>query len=464
MKQIGKKLRLITAVISILTVVSVITVLAAEVVIDAFSDQSQNVSYTIPASPTFPHQICDYATTTSGTLGGHRDICLTITGGNQDSIGRLQVSTANEYLLMALDPSITAIASLQWDGTDATPSIDPVGLQTAGVGVDLTDLGSNDGIVIRVVNSDGLAVDMTLRIYTNATSWAQQTVTFDSQVISPNEVVDVFMRFADFGGGSGTMNPANVGAVELELDGTIEAGADMTIQLVKATSLYDFGDLPSGYNVTRGEGGPQHRTGPLRLGGSVDAEGDGTHSGTAVGDDNDFSPDDEDGVTRVAALASTTGGWTNGDPGIGGGGNGGSLDITISGGSGTPQVFVDFGSGLTEVTLRDCLSGNALTMPLAEGTHRVCFSIPAGTFDGVNPISIPVRVRLSSAGGLGANGVANDGEVEDYIWNFGPNAVALSDTGTRSGPILPALAAGTILLGAGTATPFILRKRREAQV
>ena len=101
MKQIGNKVRLIVAVISILTVLSVITVLAAEVVIDAFSDQSQNVSYTIPASPTFPHQICDYATTTSGTLGGHRDVCLTLTGGNQDSIGRLQVSTANQYLLMA---------------------------------------------------------------------------------------------------------------------------------------------------------------------------------------------------------------------------------------------------------------------------------------------------------------------------------------------------------------------------
>jgi hypothetical protein len=458
MKQIGKKLRLIVAVISILTVFSVITVLAAEVVIDAFSDQNQNVSYTIPASPTFPHQICSYATTASGTLGSHRDICLTITGGNQDSIGRLQVSTANQYLLMALDPSITAIASLQWDGTDANPSVDPTGLG----GVDLTDSGSNDGVVIRVVNSDGLAVDMTLRIYTDGSNWAEQTVTFDSQVISPNQVVDVFMTFAGFGGGAGTMDETNVGAVELELDGTIEAGADMTIQLVKATSLYDFGDLPSGYNVTRGEGGPQHRTGPLRLGGSVDAEGDGTHSGTAVGDDNDFSPDDEDGVTRVASLASTTGGWTNGDPGIGGGGNGGSLDITISGGSGTPQVFVDFGSGLAEVTLRDCLSGSALTMPLTEGTHRVCFSIPAGTFDGANPISIPVRVRLSSAGGLGADGVASDGEVEDYIWNFGPNAVTLSDTGTKSAPIWPALAVGTISL-VGVGTVIFVHKRRQVQ-
>jgi hypothetical protein len=462
MKQIGNKVRLIVAVISILTVLSVITVLAAEVVIDTFSDQSQNVSYTIPASPTFPHQICDYATTTSGTLGGHRDVCLTLTGGNQDSIGRLQVSTANQYLLMALDPSITAVASIQWDGTDAAPSIDPTGLQTAGTGVDLTDSGGNDGIMIRVVNSDGLAVDMTLRIYTDGSNWAEQTVTFDSQVISPNEVVDIFMRFADFGGGSGTMSPADVGAVELELDGTIEAGADMTIQLVKATSLYDFGDLPSGYDVTSSEGGPQHRTGPLRLGGSVDAEGDGTHSATAVGDDNDFSPDDEDGVTRQPSLigGSTHGGWTNGTVASF---NGGHLQIEVTGGSGYPQVFVDFGSGLTEVALQD-MFGNPLTMPLAEGTHDVYFDIPDNTFDGSNPISIPVRVRLSSAGGLGANGFASDGEVEDYIWNFGPNAVTLSDTGTKSDHVWPALTAGTLLLGAGTAVPFILRKRREAQI
>ena len=307
---------------------------------------------------------------------------------------------------------------------------------------------------------DGLAVDMTLRIYTDGSNWAEQTVTFDSQVISPNEVVDVFMRFADFGGGAGTMNPANVGAVELELDGTIEAGADMTIQLVKATSLYDFGDLPSGYNVTIGEGGPQHRTGPLRLGGSVDAEGDGTHSGTAVGDDNDFSPDDEDGVTRQPSLTGggTHGGWTNGTAASF---NGGHLQIEITGGSGVPQVFVDFGSGLTEVTLRD-MFGNPLTMPLAEGTHDVYFDIPAGTFDGANPISIPVRVRLSSAGGLGADGFASDGEVEDYIWDFGPNAVTISSANVKPNYVWTALIAGTILLGTGTATPFILRKRRKA--
>jgi hypothetical protein len=460
MKWIIRRLRLVAAVISILALVSVVGVLAAEVVIDIFTSSNQTVQYTIPVSPIFPHQECDYAATASGTIGDHRDICLDITGGNQDSQGRLQVSTANQYLLMALDPSVLATAAVQWDGTDANPTIDPIGLQIGpGVGRDLVDT-TNSGILLRVIESDGLPVDITMRLYTDGSNWAEQTVRFES-LVTGGDVVDVFMEFDDFVDQVGTMDETNVGAVELELDATISAGADMTISFIRATSLYDFGDLPAGYNVTGAEGGPRHVTGSLHLGTSLDAEADGTHSaaGSANADDNDATPDDEDGVTRQPSFTggATHGGWTNGTVATL---NGGHLEIIITGGSGYPQVFVDFGSGLTEVTLRD-IFGNPLPMPLAAGTHQVYFDIPPGTFDGSNPIAIPVRVRLSSAGGLTANGDAPDGEVEDYIWNFGPNAVVISDVDTRSTSFRwMALAAGAIgLVGVGGALLLLRRKR-----
>ncbi|MEI2608782.1 MAG: GEVED domain-containing protein [Candidatus Promineifilaceae bacterium] len=87
---------------------------------------------------------------------------------------------------------------------------------------------------------------------------------------------------------------------------------------------------------------------------------------------------------------------------------------------------MDFdGSGLVEVILRNNV-GTALTMPLVEGTYQAYFDIPAGTFDGTNNRSIPTRVRLSSIGGLSSTGTAPDGEVEDYIYNFGPTAITFS--------------------------------------
>jgi MYXO-CTERM domain-containing protein len=142
---------------------------------------------------------------------------------------------------------------------------------------------------------------------------------------------------------------------------------------------------------------------------------------------------------------SGTGGWTDG---LVSNGDGGHLEITITGGSGHPQVFVDFptdGFGLTEVDLRDS-SGNPLTMPLGEGTHQVYFNIPDGTFGDGN-ISLPVRVRLSSLGDLQACGEAPDGEVEDYIWEFGPNAVTLTEATTSPFAWAP-LALGVVAVGA----------------
>ncbi|RUA15949.1 MAG: hypothetical protein DSY55_05155 [Clostridia bacterium] len=208
---------------------------------------------------------------------------------------------------------------------------------------------------------------------------------------------------------------------------------------------YDFGDLPTAYNTTHAQNGARHQTGgPLMLGGSVESEPDGQPSADATGDGSE-----EDGVTRQDGAAGGNG-WTEGTVANS---KGGSLAIDIAGGSGVPQVFIDFNGShvLTEVTLRDA-SGAPLTTPLAAGVHRVYFDIPSGTFSNADN-AVAVRVRLSSAGGLAATGAAADGEVEDYIWHFKPNAVTLAqfraDSSSLPAWLLPLafLMAGAALAG-----------------
>ncbi len=205
--------------------------------------------------------------------------------------------------------------------------------------------------------------------------------------------------------------------------------------------VYDFGDLPDSYHTTHASNGPRHQLGgALRLGSSVQSEPDALPDNSASGDGGE-----EDGVTRQNGLAGN--GWSEGTVASG---NGGSINIDIQGGSGVPQVFMDIGGSLSEITLRDA-SGNALAMPLTAGVHRAYFDIPANTFTSNNN-AIAVRVRLSSAGGLAITGVATDGEVEDYIWHFGPNAIALSHF-QASPSVLPRwLTLFFILLLAGGAT------------
>ena len=123
-----------------------------------------------------------------------------------------------------------------------------------------------------------------------------------------------------------------------------------------------------------------------------------------------------------------------------------ALRIVISGGSGVPQVFMDFGSaGLQAMTLRDALGAPLPTTAWVPGTYDVYFNIPAGAM-APGP-SVKVRVRLSSAGGLLATGIAADGEVEDYIFPFAPTAVSLEAMSAERTSNLGAGLALVVLLG-----------------
>jgi hypothetical protein len=164
-------------------------------------------------------------------------------------------------------------------------------------------------------------------------------------------------------------------------------------------------------------------------------------------------------VLRLAAPNSPSGGWTDGNAADG---NGCKLQVTVAGGAGVVQAWLDFGAGLEPVVLRN---GDGAPIPggsFNPGIHIVTCDVPLGTFGGSANRSVFARFRLSSAGGLGPDGPAPDGEVEDYLFSFGPNAVSVRDfraTAAPSGDLPFAL----LLLGLALAGVAFVRRSHRAE-
>jgi hypothetical protein len=224
----------------------------------------------------------------------------------------------------------------------------------------------------------------------------------------------------------------------------------------------DFGDLPDGpYHTRLAAGGTLHRiVSGFHLGAAEDSEGDGQPDSTASGDDSAATGgDDEDGVLRLAAPNSPSGGWTDGNAADG---NGCKLQVTVAGGAGVVQAWLDFGAGLEPVVLRDAAGGPIPGGSFNPGTHIVTCDVPVGTFGGSASRSIYARFRLSSGGGLSSDGSAPDGEVEDYQFGFGPNAVTVRDFRATTAPAGD-LPFALLLLGLALGGMAWVRRARRAE-
>ena len=164
------------------------------------------------------------------------------------------------------------------------------------------------------------------------------------------------------------------------------------------TVAYDFGDAPidvaglaAGYPTLLIDDGARHVIAGPWLGDAndkPDAEADGQPDPHALGDDNHGS-DDENGVCIPPLVAGETAGVT----------------IQVSGGGGVVQGWIDFnGDHIWQATEEVCSSF------MADGVHVISFTVPNGAFAG----QTFARFRISRKGGLGPEGLASDGEVEDY--------------------------------------------------
>ena len=452
--KVFRKLKWALPLALVMVLAIVIVVLAATVTIDNFEQTTQVASHLIDGTETFPETYCSFAVTgTNEALGDHRDLCLTIESGDILATGSSIINAVYDYLDQSLPTSIRAKTSVQWDGADATSAIDPIGLQTAGVGIDLTDGNLNDGIAITVIGSDGVEVDITLRIWTDDLNWGEQTITFASQVQATEKVV-LFMPFDNFVDQLGDMDETDVGAVEFEIDSTNNAGGDMTVAFLEATNARDYGDLPDssivGYPDYSAIQGASHISQGLRLGVNVDSETQPNPSAFATGDNVDNTPNDEDGIQRRSTDFFVPG-------------NSFRLLATINGCTGTCRLngWIDW-NGDGDFADPDEQLWDDLAVVNVTDTLLPPKVVPttAGYTTGDD---IYARFRICPASGacdtVDATDVLN-GEVEDHFWEFGPSAVTLSNIEARNNtPIIIAAALTLLVILSGGAVLAYKRYR-----
>lgn len=210
-------------------------------------------------------------------------------------------------------------------------------------------------------------------------------------------------------------------------DVTVVAGQESSIQYAfgNSANALDWGDLPAPatdvlsacplpdpslcYLTLAGAQGAAHVVVPqgVILGERIDAEGDGQPSFAADGDDNNASSqggeDDEDGLLGFEVNLD------------------GSIEFTVnisdlSGAGGVLDVFIDLNNDgvLNDGILPDKALEQVLTsVAVSAGTNVV--STTPGWVNSSSHLGY-MRFRVSSVGGLGASGLAMDGEVEDYAF------------------------------------------------
>ena len=177
-----------------------------------------------------------------------------------------------------------------------------------------------------------------------------------------------------------------------DLGGTIGTDPDILASTAVA-DVFDFGDAPLSYATTLANDGARHiATGPT-LGARRDIESDAQPTFVASGDDADTDGDDEDGIAFNGPLVA---------------GQTASIDVTVAGGLGILDAWIDFNGDGDWTDAGEKLALNQST--LNSGTTTVTFTVLGTATSGMTY----GRFRLSTDGTGQPKGPASDGEVEDY--------------------------------------------------
>lgn len=370
----------------------------------------------------------------ANVLGGERDIWVTVLPGSLSSPAGMHVSVGSSLFSSSQDSGVFGQALVTYDGTDANPQgLNPTGLNH----VDLTQGNTNNGFELTSKLND-LPIRITITVYTDGTSASSATITLPGGQASSAPPVTHYIEFPAFTQAAGASAPANfkdVGAIQMLIDGFNDA-SDLTIEDF-AVSRFDWGDLPDAsvggpnFPTKYANNGPRHVIGSLFLGAAIDsAEPDGVPSTGANGDDLNRTPNDEDGVVRTPNFN-----WNAGA-------NGGSIDVTVTGGAGCLSGWMDWnGNGSLLDGGENILSNVALTA----GTHTLTFFVPAepsGSYYARFRLYAPDEGETCTSTRT-PTGRAVNGEVEDYQWSFTPTAVSLSSFSGSATSALP-LASGVV--------------------
>ena len=184
----------------------------------------------------------------------------------------------------------------------------------------------------------------------------------------------------------------------------------------------DFGDaLGSSLPTLLAADGARHVVVPdFHLGNAIDAEADGQPTDSADGDDTSAG-DDEDGVRLLTPLVP---------------GQTAAVQVTASA-QGRLDAWIDFGNDNSWSDAGDHVFAN---VTILAGLQTLFVDVPLTAAVSAN---VPARFRFSSAGNLPFSGLANDGEVEDYLVlisepsadNLPPDATDDQATTTEDTPV-----------------------------
>lgn len=189
------------------------------------------------------------------------------------------------------------------------------------------------------------------------------------------------------------------GSVPPQMD-YLQAG-EVEDYLVTIEPALDFGDAPATFGTLLANSGARHVVVPdFHLGAGIDSETDGQPTATASGDDAATS-DDEDGVVFTTPLSI---------------GASATVEVTASA-AGKLDAWLDVNGNGTFDPAEQVFA----SQPVNPGVNTLSFLVPVGT---VSDITTYARFRFSQAGGLGATGLAPDGEVEDYQVTLAGTAIS----------------------------------------
>ncbi|PID85965.1 MAG: hypothetical protein CSB13_05345 [Chloroflexi bacterium] len=325
--------------------------------------------------------------------------------------------TSNE-LSFSMGSGTTGQAKVIWDGsTDVTtdqPDYD-------GLNVDLTSANpENDAVYVKVLDADHQTSLMLTAFGGSATNFGQK----DIAIFGDGDLhrVDLVYRFVDFSEEGGWSNPSsweNVGALQMDIDGTIVDDLDITIDEVGARpteEVREYGDLPEldpSNNPKYDEyQGAYHIPQGLTLGYNLDGES-GPHPSRYANGDNNNDFDDEDGVLAIDPEAWIADGS-------------GTIQFRVNGCIGSCFVngWIDWNNDgdfldANEYVLQDfSRAGNYI--------RSLTVNYPSGTTEGWIYARFRVCPTAATCNDPAVAGVVN-GEIEDYVWYIGgtPTAVNL---------------------------------------
>ncbi len=216
-----------------------------------------------------------------------------------------------------------------------------------------------------------------------------------------------------------------------EVDVTWDAGL---------VSGVDFGDLPDSYGTLITSDGARHTSGSLYLGAAFDSDPDGNPTLDATGDDTGDGGDDEDGVIRDPLTLWQPSNTVN-------------ITVTVSGDSGYLVGWFDWNNDGDFLDTDEMFEFGSVSA--GENVLQVQVSDEYNT-----GLPLNARFRLyPTEADPSPTGLVYDGEVEDYHWTFGPNAVTLTSLWGRARTFwLPGLFAA---LGGFVTLGLTLARRRK---